>query len=81
MNELKQLLPLAIAQVEKANTHVDWVIDGLCHASQSKWQAFDAEFNLHATKNAYGKTSIRANVAPARADVDDSTLYVGRQID
>jgi hypothetical protein len=80
INELQQLLAFAIAQVKKPDAHIDRIVEGLRDASKAERQAFNAELNLHAPKNAYRKTSIRENVAPTEADVDDPTLHLGRQI-
>jgi len=80
LDELQQLLSLAIAHVKKANTNVDRVIESLRDPSKAKWQAFNTKFNLHTAKNANRKPSIRANVTSAKADVDDSALNIGSQV-
>ena len=77
MNQLQKLPAFPITYVQKPNAHVKRIVDGLRDAAQSKWQPVNAKLRFDAPENPYRKPVIGADVASAKADIDNAPSYTG----
>lgn len=71
-DQLQHLLPLALAQVEKANPHRVAVVDGLNDATEPERQALVPELSLYARVNADREPIVGADAATSQAQIQNA---------
>jgi hypothetical protein len=81
LDELRKLLALSSAQIEKPDPHVERIMDSLGDSAKPKWQAIRAELDLHPAEDSNRKASFRVDAATTKAHFDDVPMYKRGDVD
>jgi hypothetical protein len=79
LDELQQLLALAIAEIEESDSDIERIVDCLGYAAEAKRQSLNAELDFDPAKDAQRKSLLGANSAASKTDIDDVSVHVSGQ--
>ncbi len=78
--KLPQLLPLAFAKVDKADSHPARIVDCLGYAREAIRHPIGAKLDFDPTENPYRKWPVTTNATTAETDIDKLPLYIRSEV-